>query len=182
MMPKWIIKKAVAAEDPELERTIDKLRISNFAITPEYRFYFGKGYGRGFYIAPFYRFVKFKSNNIIITYQGDILGNEESINLSGDLSSNTGGLLFGAQWAFGKNIILDWMILGPHFGAGNGNFVGLSSQSLSASEQQRVRQELENLDIPLTKKTIKVNAQGASMKLDGPWGGVRAGLSLGFRF
>src|SRR6476620_3614668 len=87
------IKKAVADEDPELQRTVDRLRMSNFAITPEYRFYLGKGYGRGFYIAPFYRFSSFKTNNILISYDSDIiLGNQETISLSGDLKSHTGGI------------------------------------------------------------------------------------------
>jgi hypothetical protein len=176
------IKKAVANQDAELQRTVDRLRISNFAITPEYRFYLGQGYGRGFYIAPFYRYAKFKSNNILITYTADFLGNEENVNLSGDLSSHTFGLLFGAQWVFGNAITVDWQIAGPHFGAGHGNFAGVSSRPLSASDQQRVREELQKLDIPFTKKTIATDAQGATMKLDGPWGGVRAGLSVGFNF
>lgn len=123
-----LIRDAVADQDPELQRTVEQLRISNFAFTPEYRFYIGKGFGRGFYIAPFYRFAHFKSNNILITYTADILGNEETINLSGDLTANTGGILFGAQWALSENISLDWMIAGPHFGGGNGDFEGVSSR------------------------------------------------------
>jgi hypothetical protein len=175
-------KEMLADEDPELQKTVDRLRISNIAITPEYRLYLGKGHGRGFYIAPFYRYAKFKSNNIIITYDGDILGTQEEVNLSGDLSSHTFGVLFGAQWKLTKNISLDWQIVGPHYGSGNGNFVGLSTRPLSTSDQQRVREELENLDIPFTKKTITTSSQGATMKLDGPWGGVRSGLSLGISF
>ena len=175
-------KSMVAEGDAEIERTIDKLRISNFAITPEYRFYLGRGYGHGFYIAPFYRYARFRSNNVIITYDSDIIGTDETINLSGTLSSHTGGILFGAQWLLGKNISLDWMIAGPHFGAGNGSFIGVTSQTLSPGEQQRVRDELENLDIPFTKKTITTNPNGATLGLDGPWGGIRAGISLGVRF
>lgn len=176
------IKKLVADEDASVKETVDKLRISNFAITPEYRFYFGKGNATGFYIAPFYRYASFETNNIFITYQADLLGTEESINLSGDLKSHTAGILFGAHWNLSNRINLDWMIVGPHYGSGNGNFEGLSTRTLSQSEQQRVREELEDLDIPFTDKTIDVNAQGASLKLDGPWGGIRAGISLGINF
>ena len=176
------IKRLVADEDVSVQKTVDQLRISNFAITPEYRFYFGKVFAKGFYIAPFYRYASFKSNNIFISYEADLPGTDESINLSGDLQSHTGGLLFGAHWNLSKRVCLDWMILGPHFGSGDGNFEGLSSRTLSQSEQQRVREELENLDIPLTNKTVNVTAQGASLKLDGPWAGVRAGISLGINF
>lgn len=177
-----LIRKSVIDEDPELQRTMEKLRISNFAITPEYRFYLGKGYGHGFYVSPFYRYAMFKSNNILINYTNDILGNEETVNLSGDLNSHTFGIAVGVQWLLSKNISLDWMIAGPHFGSGNGNFIGLSSRTLSTGDQQSVREELERLDIPFTKKTITTNPQGATMKLDGPWGGIRTGISIGVHF
>ncbi len=41
---------------------------------------------------------------------------------------------------------------------------------------------LENIDIPLTNKTVIVTANNVAMKLDGPWAGLRAGISLGFKF
>lgn len=176
------IKEMVADEDASIQKTVDQLRISNFAVTPEYRFYFGKGHGRGFYIAPFYRYATFESNNIVIAYTADLLNTQETITLSGELSSNTGGVLFGAQWNLSRSVTLDWMIVGPHFGAGDGLFTGLSSRTLSPSEQQRVREELEGFDIPFTDKTVNVNAQGASLLLDGPWGGIRSGISLGINF
>jgi len=45
-----------------------------------------------------------------------------------------------------------------------------------------LRQNLEDLDIPLTNKTYAVNASGATLKLSGPWGGIRSGLSIGIKF
>jgi hypothetical protein len=53
---------------------------------------------------------------------------------------------------------------------------------LSEDEQNSLREELSDLDIPLTKETVSVNANGASLKLDGPWAGVRAGISIGIKF
>jgi len=41
---------------------------------------------------------------------------------------------------------------------------------------------LEDIDIPLTNTKVVVTANGASLELDGPWGGIRAGFSLGIRF
>ena len=49
-------------------------------------------------------------------------------------------------------------------------------------EQANLKQTLENFNIPLTKKTVTVNSAGAIVNLDGPFGGVRAGLLLGIRF
>lgn len=169
-------------EDDETKDVIEKLRLSNFAFTPEVRFYTGKkGYGRGFYIAPFYRYSKYKVSNLTVNYE-NAANQQNSIDLSGMLTSNTGGILFGAQWGLGKNLCLDWWILGPHYGSGNGTFTGVAKQPLTQDEQNDLRQELEDLDIPLTNKTVNVNAGGASLILDGPWGGLRAGLSLGIKF
>ena len=172
----------IDANDPDTKETIEKLRLSNIAITPEVRLYLSKkGFGRGFYIAPFYRYAKFKTNNLIFTYE-DNLNVKSTINLSGDLTSNTGGLLFGVQKFLGKHICLDFWLFGPHYGSGVGNFTGVSSKPLTQQEQDDLRQQLENLDIPLTKKTVTVTANGASLKLDGPWAGIRSGLSIGVKF
>lgn len=167
--------------DQETINAIRDLRMENYAITPELRFYVGKkGWGRGFYIAPFYRYAEFRANNISFEY-GDNPAIQNKIALAGKLTANTGGLAFGAQWAIGKFVVLDWSIIGPHYGGGKGDFSGASNRPLTATEQQELRRELENLDIPLTNKTVFVDASGASMKLDGPWGGIRTAVSLGIR-
>lgn len=168
--------------DPDTREVVETFKMSNIAITPEFRFYPGKkGYGRGFYLAPFYRYASFKTSQLIFNYT-DGLGGQQSITLSGKLSSNTAGLLLGAQWPLGKMLVLDWWILGPHYGAGNGKFTGLSSQPMNPIEQNDLRTELENLDIPLTRKKVTVDANSATMELDGPWAGIRAGFSLGIKF
>ncbi len=77
---------------------------------------------------------------------------------------------------------LDIWFFGPHYGSGKGNFNGVSSRTLTQEEQNDLRQQLNDLDIPLTNKTVSVTSNGASLKLDGPWGGVRTGLSIGVRF
>jgi hypothetical protein len=178
---KNLILKSVN-DDADTKEIIENFRISNFAFTPEVRFYLSKkGYGRGFYIAPFYRYANFKATNLTFDYT-NILNQESSIDLAGKLTSNTGGFLFGAQWSLGKHLCLDWWIFGPHYGAGKGTFTGVASKPLTQEEQNDLRQKLEDLDIPLTNKTVNVNANGATLTLDGPWGGVRGGLSLGFKF
>ncbi len=168
--------------DPDTKDVLDALQLSNTAITPEIRLYLSKkGYGRGFYIAPFYRYASFKANNVKFSYT-NTLNTESDIFLSGKVTANTGGLLFGTQYTISKHICLDLWILGPHYGSGNGNFVGTTSTTLTPTEQNDLRQQLEDFDIPLTNKTVIVTANGATVKLDGPWGGLRSGLSLGIRF
>ncbi len=168
-------------EDENVNRVIDQLRFSNYAITPELRWYVGKkGYGRGFYIAPYYRFAVYEANGNNITVEED--GETYSADVTGKVTAHNGGLLFGAQWLLGKTIGLDLWLLGPSFGRGNGNVVGVSSTPLDADEQTELRSQLEKIDIPYTRETYHVDATGGRIDLTGPWAGVRAGLMLTFSF
>jgi len=173
----------VGEGDPETTEIIESVRLGNTAITPEIRFYLSrKGYGRGFYIAPFYRHASFKVNELVFDYSTSSSTTDNKINLSGKLTSNTGGLLFGVQKALGKHMCLDLWFFGPHYGSGEGIFTGVSGKTLSPAEQAELKQQLDDLDIPLTDKTVTVTANGASLKLDGPWGGIRAGILIGVKF
>ncbi len=177
---KSLILEAVG-DDQDTKDIINQAKLSNFAITPEVRFYLGKGNGKGFYIAPFYRYVKFSTNQVPVSY--DLAnGTKQSVNLSGNLTANTVGLLFGVQKLLGKHFCLDWWLLGAHYGSGNGLFTGTPSSPLSPEDQAEIKDALENIDIPLTDKTVTVTPNNVSVKLDGPFGGLRSGISFGFRF
>lgn len=179
---KSTILKLVGDEDPDTKKIIEDFKMSNYAITPEVRLYLSrKGFGRGFYIAPFYRYASFTSNDFNVFYTDDN-NVEQSIKMSGKLTTNTGGLSMGVQSALGKHVVLDMSFFGPHYGSGKGKFSGTTSATLSPDEQSDLRQQLEDIDIPLTDKTVNVNANGASLQLDGPWGGWRFAISLGVRF
>ena len=171
----------IVNDQGDTKRTIEDFRLSNTAITPEFRFYLSrKGYGRGFYIAPFYRYATFKTTDLDIFYN-DNSGTQNTIKLSGKLTGNTGGLLFGMQYPLGRHVVLDIQLLGPHFGSAKGDFSGISAKPLTTDEQDQIRSNLD-IDIPLIDRTINVTANNASLKLNGSWGGVRAGISLGVRF
>jgi Protein of unknown function (DUF3575) len=172
----------VADGDPDLESNIRSLKVGNFAITPEVRFYLSKkGYGRGFYIAPYYRYAKFKSEEFPVDYESGP-STTNTIKLKGDIATNSGGLMFGAQWHLGKVVTLDWWIIGAHYGTSKGTLSGIPSTPLTAQEQQDIRDEIAAIDLPLTKITADVNANSVKAIIDGPWGGVRAGLTIGIKF
>lgn len=171
----------IISDDEDVKNVIRKTKLSNFAATPEVRFYLGEGYGKGFYIAPYYRYVRFSSDVVTVNYTAT-MGVKRSLDLSGNLSANSGGVMVGAQWMLRKHLVLDWWILGAHFGSGNGNFTGVPDQPLTIFEQDEVRRTLENIDIPLVDKTVSVTANRVGVKFDGPFGGLRAGVLLGFRF
>lgn len=173
---------AIGEGDEDITDLVNDFQLSNIAFTPEIRIYTGrKGYGRGFYLAPFYRYAKYETSTLNISYES-ISDPEASISLEGDLTAHTFGLMMGAQWSLGRHLCLDWWIFGPHYGTSEGDFLGKSSVPLTPAEQEEIRQQLEDLEIPLVESTIKVDANSAALKLKGPWAGIRAGISFGFKF
>lgn len=179
---KFLFRGLIPVADPQARESLDNLIVSNSAITPEIRFYLGKkGFGQGFYLAPFYRSAKFGGKGIGIDFTQDN-GQPATFNMEGNIKSNTFGLLLGAQWKLGKHFWLDWQILGPHYGRAKGDIIGNSTVSLSATEQTSLANALRDIDIPLTNETVTVKANQAILSLNGPWAGIRTGLSLGFGF
>lgn len=171
----------LASSSQDSKGMFDNAELGYKAFTPEVRFYLGKGYGKGFYIAPFYRNLKYDITGVNFTYTNQ-LGGKDDINMGGKLTANTFGLQFGAQFNLGKHLILDWWIAGPHYGTSNGDFVGISSRTLTAFEQNELQKELDKIELPLSDVNAKANANGATVNVSGPWGGVRSGVSIGYRF
>lgn len=166
----------------DAKNDFENLEVGNAAFTLETRFYLGKGYGKGFYIAPYYRNTQFKARNL--TYDLELSTETLPVNISGKATGNSAGLMIGTQWFLGKNNnwVIDWWIVGAHYGKGKGDFNGVTARTLNALEQQELKTQLEDLEIPLVDYTTDVNANGAIMKLDGSWAGLRSGFSLGYRF
>ncbi|MEJ7695040.1 DUF3575 domain-containing protein, partial [Daejeonella sp.] len=158
-------------DDPETDRQLDKLEIGNVAFTPEVRFYLGKEVMRGFYLAPF---VRISSYNVDVPIEFDVNGTTQVMPLSGKLNTFTGGLQIGSQWRLGGKMYLDWWILGPQYGSANGAIDG--KKALNAQEQQELREELQDIEVPFAETTTTVNASGARLDIKGPWAGLRAGL------
>ena len=177
----WIYNR-FGDDDPESKETIDNMRISNYAITPEVRFYVGKkGYGSGFYISPSFRYAHFNLDNIEYSYVDDT--DEESyINMSGKMNAYYGGFLLGTQWLLGEHLSLDWWIFAPFIGGEKTSLSGTTSVPLSEENQQILKENLEDVDIPYTDTEVQVNANGASIQLNGLIAGISAGLAFGVRF
>ena len=168
--------------DAESFEQIKDISLSYYSVTPEVRFYLGKkGFGKGFYLAPFYRNSKLTLDGVSFEYENDA-GGTSTIKANGSISGNTVGLLIGSQFNLGKSVVLDWWIVGPHYGSGSGSLNGRNSQPFSSDERNALQEELNDLDLPLVDETNEVSAQDIKVLFSGPWGGVRAGLSLGFRF
>jgi hypothetical protein len=182
LMPKGAIpfKSSIikSANDPETERQLNNLQIGNLAFMPEIRFYLGKkGVFHGFYLAPFVAIAKYDAD---LLFEYDDNGATKNVPMAGSVNSFTGGLMMGAQWKISKALYLDWWILGPHYGSSKGDVIG--HKTLTPSEQQSLRDELDALDIPLTKITYVVDGNGATINFKGPWAGIRSGICIGINF
>lgn len=177
----WIYNKW-GDNDPDFKETLDNMLISNYALNIDVRFYLGKkGYGKGFYLAPTYRYANFTISDLNYSFY-DSDDQENDILMSGKMTANYGGFLIGAQWALGKHLTLDWWIFAPLLGVENTNLSGSTSYPLSVDDQNLLQEELEDLEIPYTTTTASVNEYGASVKFHGLMGGVGAGLAFGVRF
>lgn len=160
-----------------IDEQLGSLELGNIAITPEVKFYMGKGVFKGFYVAPFLRYANY---NASINYEFQSGNTTENIPLSGNLNTFTGGVLLGAQWRIANNVYFDWSIFGPQYGFSSGELAGV--KTLNAQEQQDLRDELNGIDLPVGKVESTVTANGAKLKFDGPWAGIRANIGIGYRF
>jgi len=169
-------------DDPETVDQINSFKMGNMAITPEVRLYLSKkGYGRGFYVAPFYRYSVFTTNEVPVKYNSDD-GEQNTVNISGKITANSVGMLLGVQKAIGKHITLDWWLLGPQYGKSSANLEGVTGKALSANEQSSLQSNLEDINIPRIRTKATVTANNVGLNIEGPWAGVRMGLNIGVRF
>lgn len=175
LMPKGSVPFSSSFDS--IDDQLGSLELGNFAITPEIKFYLGKGVFKGFYIAPF---LKYANYNTSINYEFTSNNVTETIPLSGKLNTYTAGVLFGAQWRIANKFYLDWSIFGPQYGFSRGSLQG--TKTLSAQEQKDLKAELDEIDLPVGKVSNTVTSNGATLDLKGPWAGIRANIGIGYRF
>ena len=171
------------------EGFLEMAQINSLTSSLEMRFYTGrKGYGRGFYISPYYKYGKSGFDNIKTQYINDE-DEEYDISLNGNLKTHSGGILLGCQWLAGKrkNIVIDWSLLGVHVGYLDGNVLGDISPDINSQDQQDVKENIEDIldenlgKINLYKYTVNVSSNNADINIKGPWAFLRMSLSVGIR-
>ncbi|MBH2005184.1 MAG: DUF3575 domain-containing protein [Sphingobacteriia bacterium] len=164
------------------EINFDNFQVGNTAITPELRFYFSLKRMKGFYIAPYARFATFDVT-VPVKYSSNatIPPTTKEAMMDGKIKSTSAGILLGYQFHIATKIVLDFQIVGGHYGNSNGdlNFAA----ALNSYEQQALRDNLNSIDAKPFKFTSTVDANGARIASDGPWAGIRGlNLGLGIRF
>lgn len=174
------------------ERSILDVRANSFSVTPEMRFYLSNsGYGKGFYVAPYYKYERFRADNFIMEYN-DNQNKKQHFGLVGSLNTHSFGAAMGVQWFVGKrkNIAIDWTIIGAHYGSNKGLFEGNSSRTLSEQEQAELKRGIEEVfkDFKIGGKEImkidnlNIDSNSAKAEVRSPWTLFRMALSIGYRF
>lgn len=165
-------------DDPDVQ--VGDFRLGTSILTPEARYYFGKnGAFHGFYLGPYLRFGSYKIAGPV-SYTSSTNSKRSTI-FDGKLNTITGGILIGSSWHLSKRFYLDWWILGASYGGANGNLVAVTS--LTPSEQESLRNEINDISVAGTEITADVNANGATVKTTGSMVGVRGlGINFGVRF
>ena len=183
--------------------SVNNLTVGSFAVTPELRWYTGGNYGKGFYLMAYYRYQKYTmqglegKTELSTTAAGTSKKEEVNLAATGDLATNSFGAGFGVQWFLGKkkNIVLDWNILGAHYGKGTLNLSGTFTSKNELSEEQKKElekfmsdnlqkvQKLQNtqvkgVDVEVNAKDKKISVKDMST----PWAWLRTSLSIGIRF
>lgn len=160
----------------------EHFRTGSISLTPEVRYYFGKGFGHGLYLGAFTRYSRFRSDDFTLNFKqasGDIL----KLPLAGHFDTYSAGLVLGTQFSLSNRLTLD-IFLGGHFGQASGN-VDVSYSTLSTTDQQSLQNILDNIQLKhLSEKAVHatVGPNRTDISINGFWAGYRGGISLGFWF
>lgn len=167
------LEKAINSNDINFSN----FQMGNTAWTIEGRLYLGLGRMKGFYLAPYLRFANFDLSAPVKYTSGTVT--KEAL-FVGNVKSTSPGLMIGWQFTLVGKLVMDLQIIGGHYGHSNGdlNFAA----ALNPQEQAALKQSLDNIDAKPFKFTSTVSANGAAIKTDGPWAGIRSNIGIGLRF
>jgi len=169
--------------DPNVD--IGAFKLGNSAITPEIRFYLGRGMMRGFYFAPYARFANFDATVPVKYNSSTSPGTKLEALFSGKVHSTSGGLLLGMQRQLFKTLVFDLWILGGHYGNCNGTLNATNiNPPMTASERADLDQTLNDINAnPFKVKGNTTSPTSAFVSVSGPWAGIRSlGFTVGLRF
>ncbi|MES1218155.1 MAG: DUF3575 domain-containing protein [Bacteroidota bacterium] len=170
-------------DDPDVD--IQAFQMGNSAVTPEVRFYLGRGTMRGFYLAPYARFASFDVTVPVKYNSSTVLGTKKEALFSGKVHSTSGGLMMGVQRQIFKTLVFDLWIIGGHYGTCNGTLNATDiNPPMTTLERADLDQSLSDIDAkPFNVSGHTTSSTTAIATVSGPWAGVRmAGLTVGLRF
>jgi len=174
------VEDLAADNNATAKELIHTSRLGGFAITPEFRYYFGPGHGRGFYLAPFLRYERF---NITSDYAFTAPDNTyHQLRFQGADNVYGAGLMLGVQFRLKSWLYLDCWIAGPYYThhslALKATGFAISEEAAAILQDELDKTEVMHFDTEATARTTE-----AQLRIRGSLGAVRAlGLCLAFRF
>jgi hypothetical protein len=174
------IKNSYDADSIDVD-FLDNARISSWAITPEFRYYFGKKPLNGFYVAPY---IRLEGNKLDWTYKyTEDNGNVRNIGIHGKTSGIAGGLMLGAQWRLAKRMLVDWWIIGVAYGSYKVTLNGASDLSdMSAADKKEIEDTIESSGFGNNGFNATVTNSGVTADVKVGLPGIRTGLCIGYTF
>lgn len=172
---------------------LPEAKLASQSMTVDLRLYLSRnGYGRGFYLQPYYRYEKHQLSDAKIEVKSSAPGATEyyPYNAGLNIKSHSFGLALGTQFALGakKNIIIDWTIIGVHYGGNiNSTLTATSSVPVDAQKVEQYKADIKSLaeDAGFDKDlSFDVSGNGAQIntKFKHPYAFLRSSISVGFRF
>ncbi|RTL57506.1 MAG: DUF3575 domain-containing protein [Sphingobacteriales bacterium] len=164
---------------------VNNAKIGSYAITPEIRFYLGKGAMHGFYLAPFARYEGNKLNSWRYTLK--TVNKTIVIDFTGKQNGIGAGLQIGAQYMLSNKISLDIWLVGPYLFADKIDANSITDLSDKTDQDlQDAKNDIEKYAknyLPGHTVTANVTHTGATLNAKGTFYGARAlGLAIGYRF
>jgi hypothetical protein len=176
------------SDNEDAKAAIESTLYTKYNFTLEYRFYLSKGAPKGFYLAPFLRYMNMELEQDYPFTPSD--GKQHVATVSSKFGAFGGGLMVGTQWTIKKHWAIDWWIIGGFYGSQiDADFYGVDPiGGLSTSDQADLENDIESVDIPgyTIDATVSPNTTGPTqvwVNMKGPYYGIRgAGLCLAYRF
>ena len=107
----------------------------------------------------------------------------KSANLAGVIKSTSYGAYIGLQKQLLTKLVIDIWFIGGHYGSSNGNLNFIAPEKLPTQAVSALQKALDDTKVNPFEITSKVNQNGATADMKGPWAGFRGlGVSLGLRF
>lgn len=183
----------------KIDTNLGAAKVGHQSFSVDLRLYLSRtGYGHGFYLQPYFRYDKFSLSDLnfggTTTASALVAGGQEvhNFNVVGSAKSGSLGLALGTQWLIGKkkNFLIDWTIIGLHYGwSGKTTFEGTYVGKLTAEQEQAKKDYKEDVekfvkDVPFISGNVNFDENGASIKTEfkHPFIFLRSSIAFGFRF
>ncbi len=182
------ISGSTANGDNVVTQAVRAIRIRNFALTPEIRYYFRRdGEARGLYGALFGRYSAEGIRSTFRTESNSSATGYRDVLADGHYNAASIGLMLGAKFRISQTVMLDWWIAGPMYSSGTLSLnVALGQGAITQQDRNNIQQDADQgISVgPLDLRSGSVNFREDGFSLSTPLHLVsfRTGLALGIRF